>query len=83
MKKRNLNSLQLNKKSIAGFANVLHGGQASSGLNVSCPNICKMTKEDRPLCNDLDLESPIKPTPIDNPMPSETAADAPVDGPAG
>ncbi len=77
MKKKNLNSLKLNKKSIAAFADQLNGGYASSGLNMSCPNICKMTKEDRLLCND------IEPAPIDSPAPGDAPADAPMNSPAG
>ncbi|MBC8757466.1 hypothetical protein H2O64_22540 [Kordia sp. YSTF-M3] len=83
MKKRSLNSLKLNKQSIAAFADELNGGYASSGLNMSCPNICKMTNEDRLLCNDLDLPAPVNPTPIDSPAPSDAAANAPMDSPAG
>ena len=80
MKKRNLSSLALNKKSIAGFAHQVQAGYASSGLNMSCPNICKATKEGI-LCEDLDLPSPIA---SDSPVPSEeTPADAPADSPAG
>lgn len=82
MKKRSLNSLKLNKQSIAAFADQLNGGYASSGLNMSCPNICKMTKEDRPLCNEIDFPAPMNPTPIDSPN-SDAAADTPLDSPAG
>jgi hypothetical protein len=83
MKKRNVNSLLLNKQSIASFAHQLHGGQASnSGLQVSC--ICETTKEKYTICRPVDLPSPIAPGPVGEPVGSDEApVNAPVDSPAG
>jgi hypothetical protein len=86
MKKRSLSSLKLNKQSIAAFADQLNGGNASfSGLNMSCPNICVVTKEGI-VCEEIKfppLDAAQAPHSPYNPAPSDAAANASVDSPAG
>ncbi|WP_046755777.1 hypothetical protein [Kordia jejudonensis] len=87
MKKRNVNSLSLNKKSIANFANELKGGEVSnSGLQISnCPALCIVTKEGI-LCEEIKFP-PLDAAPsVYNPyepVHSDAAANASVDSPVG
>jgi hypothetical protein len=84
MKKRSLKGLKLNKQSIVVFANQLKGGQGSnSGLQVSCsPALCIVTKEGI-ICEEIEFP-PLEAAPVDNsPAPSDAAANAAADSPAG
>ena len=52
MKKQNLKSLKLNKKAVSNFqSESIQGAGAHSGLELTCPNFCVVTKNDGPICN--------------------------------
>lgn len=55
MKKTNFKNLKLNKSAISSFqSDYVNGGGAHSGLELTCPNICVVTKNDGPICNPQD-----------------------------
>ena len=66
MKKRNIQSLQLHKKSIANMTQLLKGGTA---IQTKMINICvdskQETKNTKNLCNPAQIELPINPYPVD------------------
>lgn len=50
MKKQNLKNLSLNKRAISNINSTGVQGGLHSGLEVTCPNFCRVTQDDGALC---------------------------------